>query len=363
MPLNNKLYQALVRVFGEVKISKETEPMSYKVITDPISRRKRVSVISGGEDYRVCCPFCGDSRFRLQVNHRWDTTDPITKINFGTSLMRCYNDGCKANRDAGSTDRQLCAEQLKDYLSPYIGRKLALATPMRKEKPLTTVKLPGKYVPLAQLPSEHPAIQYLVSRKFDPIEIERNFRVVFCYEDTNENVAGRLVIPIYRNDTLVGWQARYLGTPPADYIPKYYTMPGLPKRRIMYNYDIASKTRFGLIVEGVTDVWRVGKQGVAVFGNIMSDQQIALAAAAWGETGIGLMLDPDVMAAPRIKPDKPTACEKLFNRLNAPIAFKWGALRVILPDGTDPGSLSSDELWHMIQEQAVAAGYNHQIKE
>ncbi len=366
MPLNPKLYNGLVRAFGSVRIAKEGESMGFRTVTNPLTHKPNTQIMPGcgGEDYKICCPFCGDTRFRLEISHRWNTTDPITGARFGLHLMRCYNDGCDANLDASTADRVLCQERLMDRMSPYVARALGLRTPVAQPKKLTEAKLPGKCVPITQLPEDHPAIQYLSERGFDPVWLEDMFRLVFCLEDANENVSGRIIIPVYRENKLVGWQARYVGEPPADYIPKYYTMPGLPKRQVLYNYDVAMYSRFGVIVEGVTDVWRVGNQGVAILGSTMSNQQIALAKAAWGEQGIGLMLDPELVAELRQRPDRPTSYEKIVERLSDPTAFKWGLLQIKLALGTDPGSTASaEQLWAIIQSQAQAAGYIHPIQE
>ena len=365
MPLNPKLYSGLQRAFGEVRIAKEGESMGFQIVTDPLKHRKIVRITGGGEDYKVCCPFCGDTRFRLEISHRWNTTDPVTGAKFGSHLMRCYNDGCDANLDAPYVDKMLCQQQLQDRLSPYVARTLGLRTPVAQPKRLTETKLPGKCIPITQLPADHPAILYLRdARGFDPDWLERTFRLVFCLADENENVSGRIIIPVYRESKLVGWQARYIGEPTADYIPKYYTMPGLPKRQVLYNYDNAMHSRFGVIVEGVTDVWRVGRQGVAILGSTMSSQQIALAQAAWGKTGVGLMLDPELATEARKRPDRPTGYEKIVERLSDVTAFKWGLLQIKLALGEDPGNIvSTDELWRIIQSQAQAAGYTHSVRE
>ena len=363
MRLNKRLYNGLVRAFGQVRIAKEGEPMNYRMVTDPLTHKPRVSVISGGEDYKICCPFCGDTRYRLEVNHRWNTTDPVTEARFGISLMRCYNDGCDANLDAPPLVRRECQQRLQELLRPYVARALGLRTPAAQPKRLTEAKLPGKCVPLSQLPPDHPANNYLLTRGFHPWRLEQDFRVMYCLEDANENVSKRLIIPVYREGKLVGWQARYVGTPPADYVPKYYTMPGLPKRQLLYNYDNAMHTRFGVIVEGVTDVWRVGKQGVALLGSSLSTHQVALATAAWGETGVGLMLDPEFVAEPRKYPERPTSYENIVERLSDPTAFKWGTLEIKLALGCDPGGMRAVELWKVIQAQAAAAGYAHPIRE
>ncbi len=35
-----------------------------------------------GEEYSTSCPFCGDTRGRLYVNHLWGTKDKFTGVAF-----------------------------------------------------------------------------------------------------------------------------------------------------------------------------------------------------------------------------------------------------------------------------------------
>ncbi len=56
----------------------------------------------------------------------------------------------------------------------------------------------------------------------------------------------------------VGWQARYVGEPRYRDMPKYYTCPGMPKSQLLYNFDSTMTKPFVVLVEGITDVWRIG---------------------------------------------------------------------------------------------------------
>lgn len=359
MALNQKLYRSLQRVFGEVRIAKEGESMAYKFVKDPLTGKTRLHVISGGEDYKVCCPFCSDTRFRLEISHRWGTKDPVTGNEFGRHLMRCYNDNCPANLDAAPADRQRVREQLINMLKPYVARSMPLRTVVVKPDKEKPVALPEKCVPIDQLPSNHVAIEYLTSRHFDAQQLVREYSIMYCFDDPNPFVRGRIIIPFYKEQQLVGWQARYVGTPPSNNVPKYYTAPGLAKSRILYNYDIARQQPFGVIVEGVTDAWRVGPYGVALLGCSMSTHQLTLAKAAWGATGLVLLLDPDVeeKAAAAVKPEV-TGYQRMLRNLSTPQIFKLGVLKVQLPSGVDPGDYPSrEQLWAAIKQAAKAVNY------
>lgn len=362
MPLNDKLYRALIRDFDSVKIAKEGEAMIYKMVPNPIKGGTRIVIQHSGEEYRICCPFCSDTRYRLWINHRWNTSDPITKYYFGVGHVCCFNDGCDINQYAPKEARQKCHEQLVRQMKPYMRRGMGLQPKATKKREVKAVKLPTKCIPLDTLPDNHPAIEYLRSRGYDPYEKAIEWQLQYCSEDPNPLVPNRIIIPITYGGMLVGWQARYLGDPPSDNIPKYYTMPGTPKNQVLYNYDRAKATRFGVVVEGATDVWQVGRQGVAFLGNSISAQQTRILTSTWGRTGICVMVDPDLIGKQRKKPNQPTEYEKIKQTLLQPGLFAWGALEVVLPDDTDPGSFPSQkELWEYVIAAAMRQGYNHEI--
>lgn len=337
MPLNEKLYRALMRSFGNVKIAREGEPMQFTIRPHPISGRKIATPMDAmaGEYYRVCCPFCSDNRYRLWINHRWNTIDPSSGAVFGKGLCICYNDGCDLGDNVDRRTRQSKQDMLEKMLKPYVARTVRLKSPRRLAPKRTKATLPPDCVPLSRLSRDHDAVQYLIGRGFDPAELERDWQVMYCYRDVNPNVSERIIIPIYDDTGLRGWQARYVGTPPSSNIAKYFTMPGTPRNQLMYNYHRASKYDFGILVEGVTDVWKVGMNAVATLGNSFSSHHFQMAQAAWGKTGVGLLFDNE--------PDdekKVAKYNKVLNLLRSPGAFAWGVLEFRLPpDINDPGDL------------------------
>lgn len=86
---------------------------------------------------------------------------------------------------------------------------------------------PGKTTPIHELPLDHPAIQYLLARKYDPLLLYRQLRCAYCYEEYPENpdkgifykrlpmrfrdtAQGRIVFYADIDEVQVGWQARII---------------------------------------------------------------------------------------------------------------------------------------------------------
>jgi hypothetical protein len=358
MPLNPQLFNALKRVFGAgVKIAKEGEPMRYSIKKNFSTEKDRVVIEEGahGEEYRVCCPFCGDTRFRLWISHKWCTEDPKTKAKFGVGMVNCFNDGCDLNRYADQHARRTKQEDLRKLLSPLLSHTVALPRPVASEPKPVTPELPEKLVPLTQLDPAHHARHYIENvRGFNIDKLVEIYQASYCPEDPHPFISDRIIIPIRQEAKLVGYQARYIGDDISKHIPKYFTMPGMKKTRILYNYDRASQYPVGVIMEGVTDVWAVGGQGVNVFGAAASGTQCRMIHNAWGDTGIVLMSDADVMD----DEEKRKQYEALRKAL-MPLC-RWGVLEVRLPEG-DPGSVWSEDLWAYILRYAERAGYKHPI--
>jgi hypothetical protein len=230
---------------------------------------------------------------------------------------------------------------------------MGLRAVVKKREP-TVAKLPEKLVPLDQLPMTHNANAYLTSRFLDPHKLSSDWGLMYCPDDPHPLVADRIIIPIYMGGKLAGWQARYIGEPMNNNPPKYFTMPGTQRNAILYNYDRAKQYPFGVLVEGVVDVWSIGGQGVAKFGSSLSSIHTQLLSAAWGATGIALLSDGDVWADPK----KREKYERVRSVLLRPGMFKWGVLELQLPEGVDPGNLNPTSVWNFIGRIAQEKGYD-----
>jgi len=323
-PLNAPLYESLRRRFGQVKLSNEGQEVLVRYTPNPYdpTGRGRPEELESGEYYRVNCPYCRDTRFRLYINYRWNTLQLDGRQAKG--LACCFNEQC----DLTNLD-----DELKGYVARSLGR--GSQTGYRKPEMFKAVAWPGKCVPLTQLSPEHAANRYVRLRQFDPEVLTKEWDVRYCLESTHSLVRDRLVIPVYWNGEMVGWQARAIGDQHAG--PKYYTMPGLKKTQMLFNGDRARGYKLGVVVEGVFDAFRVGPAAVALLGKAMSGKQRELAVAYWGEGAMCILLDPDATED----------MERVTRQLN-PAAFKLGAWSMPLPDNRDPAEFSSKELWQLI---------------
>ena len=106
--LNQKLYNRLLRVFGRVEVSNRGEKMTWKRSLHPIYRTYQVKIQAPGEYYHVCCPFCGDTRFRLNINHMWDQQIAGKSLKY---LVVCQNEHCE--QDDSLNFRKTLEDMLK----------------------------------------------------------------------------------------------------------------------------------------------------------------------------------------------------------------------------------------------------------
>lgn len=345
MRLNPVLYAALVSLsqrlphLGCVYIGNAGQAGSVRVERQlGGSQVTRVDV--WGESYQVNCPFCGDQRRRLSINHLYGTPDPSTNGRFRLKcLWKCYNENCQrvqAYRD--QLWKWLFGLRNRDHL-PAI--EIGTTVP----RPPSPAKPPGDLVLLTELPLDHQALTYLHLRGFGA-DVFSRYGLSYCIEARHEFRAatGRIICPVDFGGERVGWQGRYVGTPSSPGTPKYFSMPGMLKSQLLYNFDRAVNSPVLVVVEGVTDVWRVGDSSVALFGCEASPAQLSLIVEySRGRRPVIVLLDPDAQQ------EAQSNVVSLRQR-GVPAA------NVSLPQGLDPGECSSEFVWWTIADQASRAG-------
>jgi hypothetical protein len=259
-----------------------------------LSGRRGWKISEGGEYYRVCCPYCNDTRFRLWINHRWGVG---VESNFGEIIRDklwwaaiCYNEACLERREN--------REDLRSRVWSYIGPGVRHVAPTRGstgELPKQDVPWPGQCVSLGELSNDHVARRYLLRRGFAPDSIADDYGAQFCCKADPQFLpaTGRIIFPVIMNGIRVAWQGRVPDDLDwkASRTAKYYTMPGAAKRRMLYGFDAAVSLPFCIVVEGVTDVCALGAGAIGLLGKSMSDPQLELICANWKY--VLLMLDPD----------------------------------------------------------------------
>jgi len=351
-PLNATLYKRMVQQFGEVLIAKPGEAMVGGGMM--MNRGKlRYTPLSSGEYYRVNCPYClqrnsVDTKHRLWINHRWGVGldpgmpfyDPQDKF---WHMAVCYNENCLES----SANRR----DLRIRLYTGIGRELhrgetvKIAQGTVSYASLGVTDYPGYCQRVDTLSSDHCANQYLIGRGFDPKMLGEVYDVSYCHNsDQYPLVTGRIVVPIHMNGQMVGWQAR----PPYDADwkairqPKYYNCPGTNKRLMLYGLQQAEYSPFCTVVEGVTDVWKLGAGAVCVLGCTMSPQQAAWINSRWSVAFIALDSDATKKAE-----DTKRILEQSGNTT---------AVVVPMPAGLDPATMNNDCFWDLVAARCDEEG-------
>lgn len=347
MPLTPDLYDRLVAHFGAVVIANDGEAavvhrgastgaalVTPRTVTGevPAGGRVKAEIVHPGEYYRVNCPKCGDARKRLWVNHQ--------AVEFPW-LIRCYNEPCFDSAEA--------RDQLIFMLYKTRRPRAPRVSRGRRDDhaELRAVEPPGPIVTLDRLPPDHPARLYLGGvRGYDTDYLGRAYGVAYCaHSPRYRQCSDRIVVPVLMQGVLVGWQARFIGDLDwkAQQIPKYWDMPGMPKRLVFYNHDLAARCPWVVMVEGVTDVWSVGPMAFSLLGSSLSfGQRRLLGFEPFCRKPLVVMLDADARDANQ------AITEDL--RRNHP----GGVVTVALPDRLDPGGLTP-EVNHAFIHQAAAA--------
>lgn len=279
--LNPILFAALQRAFPV--------EAATAVITNAGQRRRcersalnRGAVEEYGEEIKLNCPFCGDTRGRMRINYTYDPA-------LNTGRWYCYNEKCHENESYRTQLAHLLqavwqeAKRLARNPNANVVSRV-VSSPQRTEAPITP-ELPAGTVPIIDLPGDHPAAQYLLGRGFDIQKLWDDFQIGFSEGSRfpQPAIGPRIVIPIVdpftkpgERPTLLGWQARQIPGLPSDLHSeaKYLTMQGFRKSHELYTAIQGPLLDVLFIVEGVTDAWRIGRPAVALLGKAASSRQI-----------------------------------------------------------------------------------------
>ena len=337
-PMNPLLYSLLEHKFGAVLIANAGASAQVQRFNDPLRPGKFIKrAQSWGEYYRVCCPFCKEDRHRLWVNHTYGANF-VDGRRLDTHLAVCYNDGCL--RQAGRL------EQLADLIFGA-GRPLQTSSAIRAPSAdyvIKDIEPPGEVIRIDNLPADHPAVEYLVSRNFDIKELAERFDIGVCITPASASyglMRGRIYIPAYAQDKLLAWQGRAVGNRAVPV--KYYTQGR--KSQMLYNYAAASRQPVVILVEGAPSVWRLWPAAVCCFGKSLSLWQETILATTWADKPVFIVLDSD-------------AQEELEKTTQKLCARDMNVVPVILPDARDPADYTRLELFDLLAAAANAVEVN-----
>ena len=206
----------------------------------------------------INCPFCTDPLYHLSLH----LTEPIF------SCWRCKTQGHISKLIWHLEGKK--APFVLDQLSYITSRTRSRSLIAEQGKELrTSVKLTDSaQKELFQLHSD-----WLKARNFNPEHIFNKYRLM-CVGPTSK-LKYRLIVPIYLNRRFVAYisrdvtdkaELRYKAAKNEDCV--------IPVKHTLYNYDNAKD--MAIVVEGVTDVWRIGDGAIATMGTVFTAQQIFL---------------------------------------------------------------------------------------
>lgn len=364
--LNRELYDLLSSFSpAGVKVSASGRPVKYSIppakavqFSASLNPEHWIVVHDGGEQYAVNCPFCRDSRQRLYFSHAAGAYFIPAKskkpLRISRYLCCCHNEQCQKRPEFKRWIQGLPFPST-DLTEAYLSGTLHPVKQQYRQIVSHQVSFPKGCRYLQDPRNPGYLLEYLVEeRGFDVRELEERHLCRYApqgTEWTNEETGevqvfttDRLIFPVIQRKIMVGWQARRL-----DHVRKmkYLNSAGGNKREWLYNMDTAVLYDDIVLCEGVTDVWRIGDNAVALFGKVFHDEQIHLMSRLWQDRGQAVIL-PD-MNDPEAYPLAKENVEKL-NRMNV---FPRKAI-CIAPPGDDPASCSRQDL---LQTVAYAREY------
>lgn len=337
--LNPALYSRMLSYFGRVMVHKPGERLYEASYINPVPGYANSQIIAHGEQYRVNCPFCGDTTSRCYINHTFGIEDDRGWPRY---LWKCFNEDCHQSR----TNTQRLAEQLVGFINVANRGKTTLAELYSRavvaEPPEVVPYMPGDVTPLSWLMDNspnHAAVKYMVGERRYTKPMLDKYQISYCNSTQLKLplVIGRAILPYFKGNGLFGWQARYLGTPPVKTIPKYFNMPGIRKSAWLYNLDAAMQQDMLVIVEGLPAVHFIGDKAVALLGSSMSPMQCDLVVQYFANKPVVVWLDNN----------KQKDAETICGRLRGSGLF---VVNVVPPNAWDPADYGTENSWRIIFE-------------
>src|SRR5574343_1644025 len=181
--------------------------------------------------------------------------------------------------------------------------------------------------------------QYLISRNFDIDELKRKYSLLSCSEFPSR-YSFRIIAPIIYSGKVVHFTGRDITDKSEQrylYCPDRIAL--IPRRNLLYNLDTVEKK--SIIVEGISDVWRLGASSVATFTTTWTKEQV-LELCKLNLKAAFVLFDNESQAQKK--------AQKLCNSLSLVCRIPH-VERIELPDDiNDPGELTESEARYLKKE-------------
>lgn len=204
----------------------------------------------------AACPFCGDSSTHLGIHLQ---SKAVTCFRCGKHSLFKYIQELEGI-PKGKVFQIL--EQFQDREYSYLDNKKRETTEGEVQLPKGSSK---NFAGIFQ--------NYILSRNFIPEEVIKQFDLYCCH--LIGDFKFRIIAPIYQDFELLSYTGRDVsGKSNLRYMNAPLEESKKPVKECVYNLDTVKDK--AIIVEGVTDVWRLGNECVATFGTQYTKAQVAL---------------------------------------------------------------------------------------
>jgi len=175
--------------------------------------------------------------------------------------------------------------------------------------------------------------RYLRGRDFDPNRLETLWGLKGC--GNTGPYKFRIIAPVMFQGELVSYQGRDItGRAELRYKACKLTEERVHHKDIVYGYDLVPGKRV-VVVEGITDVWRLGPGAVATFGSQWTESQLLLLKDF---EKVFVLFDP--------KDEKAVESGK---ELAQNLALFTKAESIVIEEWDDPGSASDEDAMEIMQ--------------
>jgi DNA primase len=280
---------------------------------------KEYAIISNGKEISVNCTFCSPKDYKKKLT-----------VNAKSGLFHCWKCNEKGNFFKFTKQYGKSTVNIENFL---VGTNFSGS--IKSNETETLIQYPESFRFLSDSVlsvTARPYFKYLFDRGLTISDIDY-YSIGYC---TSGKLAQRVVVPVFKGETLVSYIARTIGTE----LPKVLTPPSLPGthgvKDYVYNLDRAKETKLLYIGEGVFDAIALGIHGICLFGKEATKRQLAEIINT-NPRRIVVCLDGDAY-----KNSRKLANQLLLHNSDVRIAK--------FPEDQDPSSLSKEDREYYISQ-------------
>lgn len=364
--LNEQLFLKLQKLFRAVDVIQAGVPAEIQERCGLGLTPWKIAQGGSGQQYRVGCPFCGDTKKHLYISHISYACLNIGGTSYGKCglVAKCFRRDCLADPAKRAALDQMIQTTVVDT---NIDVKLTVVQDNSQYKPKYDVKnsptIQGirtwykDYTPIDQNCTNTQVLEYLRSRGIS-LQLAKRFRIGYGKAQSPSsgqlylNGAPFIMLPILQPGTLKGVQLRCLPKYSTQKFPKYLFHHACKRNLMLYNRAQSVASKIGVITQGAFDAIKTGAPAVAIFGHTPSKIQLRHIQADHQQGGIIWLPDNQIKVSKtgKVQLDPPAIARAQCDKWNKANTFPWGAHVVMLPD-KDAGEMNTIDIWATILQQ------------